>query len=677
MTKTSNLIKELDRILKSEILIKEERTLLIKKLVLQFEKKSHLQYPLSNNSCLILTKDIRTVNNPKRYRNSPFPLITNVGLFSNSTGEWNSTLKAYGLNSRQKLEDEPNNWNEVGNKIFLVHTSTLNSRANLYLKRQYRRLETYRKNRQIDQYWKLSWDLMSNWSFKITCLNSWNSRWYRTLKVREIRKIFTDLQNIVNYRLRTTLITNVWIESPKGKWRQLGIPPKSWRLYLHMLNMFITYISEPTLNKTEYEGFIYNRGVTSWWADLIWSKILSSHQSIIEVDLSSGFPNLSLLTVRQALISQGLIPLNLINLILTHLLSPLKESTTFPNLTSYLENLYNQKWRTGYRSVHMGLGISPILFVLTLKWVLESLKIKNPGLIYKWYADDGSIYFTLRGLWTLLRQYQKSWIWIFKELILGRNLFLSLLNPETLMRESGVKFCPRKSSLIRLFGIWLQPYKSLGLMLKSSSGILSQIYWSWLRQKPAALDLYGSTRGRGDNPTTGKVGTRGSNKHLNLKNDNSQLPPLNYELLKTHYKKFFGYLTACLFSSPPNTTPLRSPKSLYHGSLLQIVKTEHKHQPCVPLNKYNTGSRMNELLLSIYTSSPSAFKTTQIKRLLSIPKYQHSPIDLNLIANPLLPYENYDKLDYYFNKESELNIDSEELRRLTAEYHQKIKNKSV
>jgi len=43
----------------------------------------------------------------------------------------------------------------------------------------------------------------------------------------------------------------------------------------------------------------------------------------------------------------------------------------------------------------MGLGISPILFVITLNWALQRSNLTDSHFQHKWYADDGSFYFTL------------------------------------------------------------------------------------------------------------------------------------------------------------------------------------------------------------------------------------------------------------------------------------------
>jgi len=443
------LLQNLDRILTNYHLPKEERTLQIKKIVEQFTNRTFLKYDLDGKAFLILCKDERKIKHLRRYENAPFPLLSSLEDFSCYVGQWNEELLQYGIKTREKNDDKKNPPSplDIGIKIHLAYYKTLNSKGNNYLRKQYRNLEILRETSQIIKYWKLSWKLMSSsLSFRIASLNSWNSLWYKTYKYKELQNIFETLQKILSLKEQRTLIYNVWIESPRDKWRQLGVPKKAWRLYLHMLNMFLIYIYEPTLPCSEYEGFIFNRGTKSWWMNFLWSDLIKKYNFIVEVDLSSAFPNAHRRVLSQILKSDGLIPPNYINLILTHLQSPLHESSHFPTFETYVENLYNKNWRTSERSLHMGLGISPTLFVILLDRVLKQSKISNTYLKYKWYADDGSFYFTLRGLFNLIKSRGKSLIWVIKELTLGRNLILSLLNEIPLFQSSGIKLCPKKKA---------------------------------------------------------------------------------------------------------------------------------------------------------------------------------------------------------------------------------------
>lgn len=161
--------------------------------------------------------------------------------------------------------------------------------------------------------------------------------------------------------------------------------------------MFISYIYSPYLSKDKYDGFLYQRGCKSWWDHLLWSPILKTYTSLIEVDFSSGFPNLSLHCIKnkktkKALESDQLLPPNLINLIITHLQTYSTKAVSFPTLETYIENHENLVWKKSCRSVPMGIGISPILFVISLNWALNQIDLLKSNAQMKWYADDGSIF---------------------------------------------------------------------------------------------------------------------------------------------------------------------------------------------------------------------------------------------------------------------------------------------
>lgn len=668
----NNLIKDLNALLKHEIPQKEERLLLIEKLVSQFGKTSSLKYMINEKSYLILTKDERITKRLKRYPESPFPLLSTVELFSNSIGLWNSALLQYGLQTRAKLHDLPNNYSEVGTQIFLIHVNKINLRGNRYLRRQYKRLKAFRSFSKIADYWKLSYFLMrESQIYRLASLNSWLPLWYKTISLKELNKIWQTLNSILNYEQTITNIKNVWIESPKGKWRQLGIPPKAWRLYLHMLNQFISYIYSPYLS-TEHEGFLYSRGTLSWWQSVLWGDWLKKYNSLIEVDLSSGFPNLSRLYLRKALIWDKLIPLPVINLILTHLNSPLVESPNFPTFETYLENYYNTEWRKGYRSVHMGLGISPILFVITLNWVLKQCKISNPHLKYKWYADDGTFFFNLRGLHLLLRQYNKNLLWILTRILKGENILVSLINSQTQFKESGIIFCRKKSSLIRLNYLWLKPLISLGLKLETSLSTIEQLLQVLTKENDFSLNLYGWTRGRGDNPQTGRRGTLGSKRPLNYLSSNPTSPPLNLTSMLKNYKPYFGYILSLLYASPSSTysstlgaTPIKK------QSLLHYLRKEPTYLE-LQVNKYNGSSKCNEVILNLWSPTSPTVYSSRLNRCLHLTKSPSLPDSLDSISNPLTRYKNYDPASYYFKKISELPISKEDL----IEHKEKYKSLS-
>jgi len=109
-----------------------------------------------------------------------------------------------------------------------------------------------------------------------------------------------------------------------------------------MLNIFLSYIYDKHLDKSIHEGFIYRRGCKSWWESLLWEDWLEKYEHLVEIDFSSGFPNLNLECVKEALLADGLVPIPYVNMIISHLKSPQIAATKFPNFESYVEHVKNQ-----------------------------------------------------------------------------------------------------------------------------------------------------------------------------------------------------------------------------------------------------------------------------------------------------------------------------------------------
>jgi len=652
---------------------KSERLSVKEDLLKKLENESYVKYNLPNNTSLILSKEIRKVSKLKRYEDSPFPLLSNIECFNHAPGDWNSELIKYGIKTRHKLDDHQSA-GESGVQVFLIKYSTLNNQSNKYLLKQYKRLRKFRDKREITKYWKLSWQLMTqSWSFRLACLNSWQPLWYRNQSIKELNKTWTGLNRILNLEELVSEVRNVWIESPKDKWRQLGIPSKSWRLYFHMLNMWITYIYDPYLSPKLYDGFIFNRGCKSWWEYVLWSPLLQIYSSIIELDFSSGFPNLSLHGVKRALHNDKLIPKNLINLILSHLKSSPHSASSYPTLETYIENEENQAWRKSCRSVHMGIGISPILFVITLNWALIKENLLSLNMTYKWYADDGSIFFNLKGLWEFFwtRSFSDKLL-ILKSLNQKENPILKVLNNSSTFQKVGLRICSKKSGLVRLFQIWIKPYKSLGLTLSTPLSIWKQVLYTLL-WKPLPYSLQASTRGRGANPTKKQQATSPSNLKLDFKGKNKRRMDLERMLLE--YKPYFGLLLAKLYNnnkSPSSQNKLLDSKP---GSLLWKVNPHKQNKNLSKSERftlYNAGSKMNWLFLSLISpgnpdSEPLLWINSQLEREATPPWKEISRFAPNMNHKDYYICDCWNKADQsveYFKKYSEIKLTEEQKKQI-------------
>jgi len=671
------IIKQLERILK--VYYEDPNELKRRALFIlhEFEEQGYCQYFLTKDESIILLRDERRPPfRLRKFLKSPFPYLSNMEYFGLESGPWNEELAAYGIKCRSKYGDYPHS--KGGSRIHLIQHWSLNNRCNQYLKQQYKRLLHYRTSQQYHLYWKLSYHLMLySWSFKLACFNNWCPRWYKELSLKTYQSIWSGLKTILEFKELRTIVQNVWIESPKGKWRQLGIPPQSWRLYLHMLNMFLSYLFEPSLSSETTHGFVFNRGCKSWWESLLWGNYLTRFQWIYEVDLTSGFPNLSRHGVREALKSSGLVPEKFQNLILLPLTSPLKESQTFPTLSTYIENQENQFWRHSDRSVHMGLGISPILFVITLDWVFKSIGFEHKEMKYKAYCDDLSFYFNSNYLpyFQILSGFSKLDLLI--EILSGRNPLMTYFNNHPLMKKTGLQFCQHKSSLIRAFGIWLKPFRSLGLSLYCPTNYETQMSFLYDGKQPS-LHLKAHTRGRGLNPITGKASTLPSHTKLSDLNSGTK-PSIEFSHLLSDYRKYFGFFLSKLYGGKAS---LYKPHTWKHdikrySPLGQLL---FKHQINSTLGKleqwtvYNSGSKMNKLLLGLISGESEAKWFKRLDKGLYKQLYLNWKIPLDVlenlrITNPLPPYQDHPfPENESFNKLADLQLSEERIKEYSMMY---------
>lgn len=330
-----------------------------------------------------------------------------------------------------------------------------------------------------------------------------------------------------------------------------------------MLNQFLSYVYSPKIHSEIYHGFLYNRGCKSWWENTLWTHWYNLHDYLSEVDITSGFPNCSLLSLKDCLRSDGLIPTKVINLLIHHLRSPLKESSHFPTLITYIENKENKNWRQGYRSLHMGLGISPILFVILLIWTLKRIQLWNEDLKFKWYALDGCLSYNLRGLKHFLDIHDQPYLPSIIQLLQGKEPLIEVLNSMPLLKESGIKFCLHKSKIVKYHGLWINPLNSLGLSLLPTENLISQFLNIYFELNiPWDLTLKGNTRGKGSKPPPpqkGIAGTRGSQTTLGELSAQGA-SQLNLSILKNQLKRYFGLIQSKLYASEslnPQPPPLK------------------------------------------------------------------------------------------------------------------------
>ena len=231
----------------------------------------------------------------------------------------------------------------------------------------------------------------------------------------------------------------------------------------------------------------------------------------------------------------------------------------------------------------------------------------------------------------------------------------------------------QKSRWVRLYGIWLHPYQSLGLRLYSPYRPLTQLFRKVLGLSPT-LKLTGWTRGRGSNPSTGKPPTTTS--RLPLEDLVSHSPSkLSVELLVGKYKTYFGLILSRLYGCS-STLPTSSSLSLStkRGSLLSSLQKLRRKNPEIKLNLdlYNSGVKYTEYFLKLNHNEPIPLEAKivnpNLERELKI-AWKNNSADITTLELPRgLPLNQTSSCSDSFKKYSELKLSPEEYNHLKKLY---------
>jgi hypothetical protein len=342
--------------------------------------------------------------------------------------------------------------------------------------------------------------LKSSPSLWLSTLNSWCPDFYK-LEYSKMKYEIKKLSRLISSNKTHGKLRNVWIESPKGKWRMICVPGFSYRWYCRMWNDCLSLWIKPRLHEN-YHGFIYGRGSLSWWTDFI-KKDWQSYDYIFEFDMASFFPNVNK--------KEGLEALKYFNVTqkyARHLIKlvsgEIQESPFWPNEMCYFEETLNEGYRQTNRNLPMGNALCPLISSLVLyKHFDEKGFNLDSDLQVTGYADDNMLLMTQKGYERLINN-------------MGSEDITSYLSDY----KKGIIIEPLKSNWIKKEGKWLKSLKNLGLVYSEG-------------------DLFGSTRGTDKNgPSTLK---------FELFNNSKEVLNLNY--LQTHnlLEKYLGFITSRLF----------------------------------------------------------------------------------------------------------------------------------
>jgi len=235
--------------------------------------------PVGTGSISGLNGEIKRLMDGWKMEKLSFPYLPNISTFEIELGYYNPLLLAFGLTSR------------LPGKI--TTTRNYNSKVQRYL--LYTKLRLLKHISKPKLYWKLAFHIIrrSN-AYLVGCLHMVDKNLYRTLTVKQLKRVLKGVDKI---RGRLTGLSDQKVlyhrtYIPKAEsFRPLGVPTKSWRVYLNMLLHPLVIQTNHVIRDYQH-GFRPGRGTLTAWKSIF--KDVISSPNIYEFDLKQCFPSISL-----------------------------------------------------------------------------------------------------------------------------------------------------------------------------------------------------------------------------------------------------------------------------------------------------------------------------------------------------------------------------------------------
>jgi hypothetical protein len=485
-----------------------------------------------------------------------------------------------------------------------------------------------------DNYWDNFEHVLKNKPYLwISSLNNWQKDYIFETKFTSLilPKFIKDLlQNTTHSPLQ-----NVWVESPKGKWRMLSVPNYRTRWICRLWNEALSNYVYRKIHRN-FHGFIHNRGVLSWWTMFLKGNYFLKYEYIYEFDMASFFPNVNKTEALNALKYYGVpnkYAIHLINLVS----GKCQNSKEFPNEESFYEETLNREWAEGDRNLPMGNALCPLISSLVLYKHFTELGFNvDEDMIITGYADDNSIMLTGKG---------------YEQLQIKLGIASNVKIEEYMIRDylnsdyKGILLEPQKSGWVKYNNQWLKSYKNLGMLYQPFNEINGQ--------RSTGHDIFAKTRGTKHGPSNLKFELKNNktNTYLNLK-----------ELLKDKilFNKYFGLIQSRLFQNSwdPSYPQDFSLKSLTQNTLGRSVYKKYKvtrtDQSIFNATSYCNAHLMRYIMGKDFgISKELRVEGSELKLTGNLTKFMKYK-DLQLIINGLKFHEKYSCYLWISNYENNL-----------------------
>ena len=382
-----------------------------------------------------LEKMKKTTNGDQDYHHNGYKalkLLPNVRKFRIEVSDYDILFAMFGIQKRVKPKME-----------FKFHT---NGSLNRYVINQLDRMSACAKTDPV-KCWRIGMRLVRKSNiFFVMALNHVFPKWHREMKLSSVIRLAIAVRRIANNPESKLDFKRVYLKEPK-KWRPLGVPTPAWRIYLHMMNVILTFYYEASNKfRDSQHGFRPGRGTLTAWKHILENVVKA--KDIYEFDLKGFFDSINLDYIAMQM-TKDRIPHNIVKLFyyintcaclvkppyrlneFEHMMKSLihkgsyDEVVTHPRPLSYMYRV---------RGVPQGAPTSPTLSLLGLH---ESV-LDRPGIDTIMYADDGLYYGDLSNT--------------------------PLITPNSGIVSANIRFNLNKSGWVKKEGKWLKPLKFLGLV---------------------------------------------------------------------------------------------------------------------------------------------------------------------------------------------------------------------